>query len=545
MNQQLLASHSLTKRYGRVTVLNQVSLDVQAGEIHALLGANGAGKSTLCRILAGLVQRTAGEVLLWGCPFKPRSKKEAMRSGIQIVQQELNLAANLTVAENLLLTGMPSYYGIIRMRKLFRTAEDLLQRLGIDEIDPAVPLSRLGVGQQQLIEIAAAMHQQCQVLILDEPTASLSARESERLFDWLEQLKQQKVGMIYVTHRLDEVTRLADRFTVLRDGRWIATRPTAGAQPSEMIELMSGPELVVQRHQGNFRSNNECDSEQDLKRKATRTAGQRIDGLNGHDEEPMTNRQQYALKVENLCSGPVRNISFQVACGECLGIAGLVGAGRTELLRAIFGADRAVSGAIYIGQDPTAYRFNHPSQAVSKGIAMLTEDRKESGLLLPMSIAENTSLSSLRKRFSRRGLVRQAAELEESQKMCKFLNTQCVSVNQAVGTLSGGNQQKVAVAKWLVRDCSVFLMDEPTRGIDVAARRRLYGLIHSMAEQGRGLVIVSSEVEELMQICDRIVVLSVGELVAEFTPNRWSHEKIMQACFLNHRQRMEAESVGS
>jgi ribose transport system ATP-binding protein len=519
MSQRLLEAHSLVKRYAGVTVLDGVSFDLREGEVHALLGANGAGKSTLCRILAGLVQRTAGEIKFLGSPYRPRTNRDAQRMGVQMVQQELNLVPSLSVAENLLLNRLPNSCGLIRYRQLHRIADSLLERLGIDGLDPRSPLSELGIGQQQLIEIAAALHQNCRLLILDEPTASLSARESERLFDWLDQLKRQGVGTIYVTHRLDEVARLADRFTVLRDGRWIATRPADGVQAAEMIELMSGPDGTA------------TSIEESTGRSPCLSPGKIEKNLG------------CALRVRNLSSGPVRNVSFEVACGERVGIAGLVGAGRTELLRAIFGAQRASTGEIFIGQDPAAYRFTHPSQAVSRGMAMLTEDRKSSGLLMPMTIATNTSLASLAMRFASFGFVRGRVEARESQRMCDYLDTRCHSVHQTVQTLSGGNQQKVAVAKWLVRDCQVFLMDEPTRGIDQAARRRLYRLIDSLARRGCGLVIVSSEVEELMRICDRILVLSVGELVAEFRSDQWSREKIMQACFINHRQKKEVQNV--
>lgn len=504
MSDELLSVHDVTKRFA-VTVLDRVQLDVRTGEIHGLLGANGAGKSTLCRIIAGLLPPTAGSMKLGGRPYAPANKQCAEASGVQVVQQELNLIPTLSVAENIMLGRLPQTLGVIRKRWLHRQARAALDRFGLGDIDTNVLTGSLGIGRQQMIEIATALARDCRLLILDEPTASLSSGETERLFHWLVDLRSQGVGIIYISHRLDEVSLLTDRITVLRDGQHVCTRQTAQLSTDQMVDLITG--------------------ENDHKHRAT--------AYHSHATEKI------ALRVEGLSRGSTTNdVTFHVCRGERLGIAGLVGSGRTELLRLVFGADVADSGRVYIGDEHVTHRFRHPSQAVSAGLAMVTEDRKDNGLLLPQSIRVNTTLAALRSRYSLGGLIRRRAERKAAGDMCELLSTRCTSIEQTVRTLSGGNQQKVAVAKWLVQSADIFLFDEPTRGIDVAARRQIYRLFDTLAAEGKALVIVSSDLEELWETCDRIAVMSAGRLVQTFCRGEWSEDRIMQAAFARHASKL-------
>ena len=328
MTDLLLQTEGLTKRYGPVTVLDRVVFDVRGGEIHALLGANGAGKSTLCKIISGLIPASEGTMRINDLPFSPSNKQEAESSGVEIVQQELNLIPTLSVAENLFLSRLPSTCGWIQGKQLHRLARQALDRLGLDDIDPQEPVSLLGVGKQQMVEIAAALDRQCRLLILDEPTAALSGAETNRLFDWLAQLRRQGVGMIYISHRLDEVARIADRITVLRDGKQVCTKETSTVTTDQMVDLMSG-------------------EPKESTSVPPRSSSQRI-------------RQEIGFSVKHLCVGWVDDVSFFVRRGERLGITGLVGSGRTELLRAIFGAEVADSGSVQIGSDSSPSVFSAP-----------------------------------------------------------------------------------------------------------------------------------------------------------------------------------------
>ena len=494
----LLVIEGLTKRYA-VTVLDHVTLDLLPGEIHALLGANGAGKSTLCKIVAGLVAPTSGRMLLNGEDYRPSGKQSAEEAGVQIVQQELSLISSLTVAENIMLGRMPNRLGIVNQTELHRHAQQALDRLKIRDICPQTIAGELGVGHQQMIEIASAIDRECRVLILDEPTAALTAGETETLFETLHRLRDQGIGMFYISHRLHEVERMSDRVSILRDGKWICSQLTETIDTQRMVDMMTGEA-------------NHSDGDQTFR-------SYRI-GKN-------------ALRVESISKGEtVRNVSLHVDRGERLGIAGLVGAGRTELLRLIFGADGGEDGRLFLDDDTVGRPlFSHPSEAVENGVAMINEDRKEDGLLLSQSIRVNASLTSLRDQFSSFGLLREQSERQSTKSMVEQLDTRFDGIEQPVGTLSGGNQQKVAISKWLFSEFNVFLFDEPTRGIDVAARRRIYELIESLASAGKAIVIVSSDLDELMENCDRIVVMCGGQLTGTFHRGEWTEDALMQAAF--------------
>ena len=497
MTRPLLTTRNLTKRFGSVHVLNDVSLSVAAGEIHALLGANGAGKSTAVRIIAGLLPRTDGEMCLEGEDYSPRRKRDAEAAGIHIVQQELNLIPTLTVAENLRFTRLPHHGGFINFRELNRHAGALLNRCGMPEIDPRTIVGKLGVGPQQMIEIASALDQDCRLLILDEPTAALSAAETERLFGWLEELRSEGVGIVYISHRLDEVSRLADRITVLRDGTVVGSYEAGELTPDEWVERMSGETQSA-------RTEHECHSQSSC-----------------------------VLRVEGVGRDWIRDVSFEVYRGERVGIAGLVGSGRTELLRMLYGADHAATGRVHVAEVDVG-RPRHPRESVQAGLVMVTEDRKQDGLLLSLAVRVNATLASLM-RVSWLGWILPTREHDRVEDMCERLDIRCRSVQQPAATLSGGNQQKVVMAKWLLRDAEVFLFDEPTRGIDVPARRRIYELMDALAKDGKGIVVVSSDVDELMETCDRILVMSHGQLTDEFQRHEWSREGILRAAFSGYR----------
>ena len=504
----LLTCRSLGKAYGAVDVLRDCSLQFHTAEIHALLGANGAGKSTLVRIISGLVQPTYGSMELSGETYAPSGKRAAEAAGIQIVQQELNLIPTLSVAENLYLNRLPATCGVLRQGELKQKSHAALNRFRLTDIDSDVAVGALGIGRQQMIEIVAALIRECRLLILDEPTAALSFAESETLFEWLRQLRSEGVSIVYISHRLDEVRALADRTSILRDGRHVGTWSRDELTPDEMVGLMTGE---------------------------SRPASQAAD-------QPSTAGESIALGVHGLTGGAVHDVSFTVHQGERLGIAGLVGAGRTELLRLIYGADCADSGHLKIGNCSETFCFSHPADAVKHGIAMVTEDRKQDGLLLRQSIRANTTLASLWRRFSRAGVLRCEAEELSVTEMCQALETRCNDIDQTVETLSGGNQQKVVVARWLVRDADIFLFDEPTRGIDVAARQRIYRLFDSLSSQGKAIIIVSSDTEELIATCDRIAVMSNGRMRQIFSRQTWSVSQLMETAFAGYRSQENTDA---
>lgn len=500
-NESVLSLRGLGKRYAG-WVLRDVDLDVHPGEVHALIGANGAGKSTLVKIVSGLVAPSAGRMTLAGSPHAPSGKAQAERAGVQIVQQELNLIGTLSIAENLMLNRLPRRAGWIRYRRLDDEARRALARMGLEALDPAMRVDRLGVGRQQLVEIAAALARPCRLLILDEPTAALTGPQVDQLFEQIERLKRTGVAVIYVSHRMEEIRRVGDRATVLRDGRLVHTGPVADLSVDRIVQLMVGRETI-------------------------------------EEAQPQAHRPgRVAMRVEKLNRGAaVRDVSFEVRAGEVLGIAGLIGAGRTELLRAIFGADRAESGGVCLGDDTTPRRFKEPRQAVRAGLAMIPEDRKQHGLLLPQPVRTNITLGRLRQYAGRwTGWVRRGPERAAVERQVRARDVQCESIEQPLDQLSGGNQQKVVIARWLLHGAQVMLFDEPTRGIDVGAKAAIYRLLNDLARQGGALVVVSSDLRELMDICDRIAVMSAGRLVETLDRDAFSRERIMAASIRGYLQ---------
>jgi ribose transport system ATP-binding protein len=503
----LLKVIGLQKSYS-VPVLSDFSFELENGEVHALVGSNGAGKSTFARILSGLTHPDSGRIEFRGASYSPRSKREAEHAGIVMVMQELNVIGTLTVAENIFLSRLPRRAGFVRFAQLAKMAREALGRVGLEELDPTTPARQLGVGQQQLVEIAGALAQNCRLLILDEPTAALTDPEIDRLFENIRRLQTDGVGIIYVSHRMDEIRRIANRVTVLRDGRRVATHAVADVTPPDLVREMVGHDLP------------------ERKASAGRSAG------------------EVALRVSHLTAGDrVRDVSFEVRRGEILGLAGLIGAGRTETLRAIFGADGKDCGDVFVGTATLPVPIRQPSDAVRAGIGMVPEDRKSDGLLLAQSIRVNTTLATLSRHVHAGGWLDSGAETRTTDTLRDRLGVRCSSPEQPVSELSGGNQQKVVIARWLARNCSVLLFDEPTRGIDVAAKDVIYQLLRDLATEGKAVVMVSSELTELMALCDRILVMSAGSIVAEFLPGQWSQEKITHAAFSGYLDRADAKST--
>lgn len=488
-----LEARGLRKAYNG-PVLTDFNFTLAPGEVHALVGSNGAGKSTFARIICGMTPADGGELLLDGRPFSPTSKRAASAAGVVMVLQELNIISTLSVAENICFDRLPQRLGLIDRVELRRRATAALTLVGLGQLDPDLSAGRLGLGQQQLVEIAAALAQDCRLLILDEPTAALTATEADELFSRVRDLRAKGVGILYVSHRMDEIRRIADRVTVLRDGRHIATHDAADVEMPVLISQMAGRSLAESagRHQ--------------------RSASKSV-----------------ALEVRRIRAGAaVQGVDLTVHAGEVVGIAGLVGSGRTELLRAIFGADRRDAGEVWVRGAAVAIR--RPSDAVAAGIGMVPEDRKAQGLLLSQSIRLNATLAT-HDLFSRHGWMQEDREREATREQCAGLEMKYADLENPVAELSGGNQQKAVMARWVLRDAAVLLCDEPTRGIDVAAKRTIYRLFRRLAEAGKAIVMVSSELPELMENCDRIVVMSAGRLTGEFKPGDWSEERITAAAF--------------
>jgi len=490
----LLRGEGLGKTYV-TSVLSGVSFDLYAGEVLALTGENGAGKSTLSKIIAGLTEPTTGRLMLGETPYAPTSRHEAERLGVRMVLQELGLVSTLTVAENLLLDHLPSKGGFIRRNELNELARRQMATIGLDYIDPRTPVGELGVGHQQMVEIARNLVGDCRLLILDEPTATLTSREIDHLFTQIAALKARGVGIIYISHRLDELAQIADRVMVLRDGRHIDTRPMPEMTQDDIVRLMVGRDV-----------------REELDR-PRRTAGKEV------------------LSVRGLSRGKaVQDVSLSLHAGEVLGVAGLVGAGRTELLRLIYGADHADAGDIFLDGSTTPARIASPVSAVRQGIGLVTEDRKAQGLLLTQSIRVNTTLANMAAVF-RKGWWQPANERQQVGALRDTLAIKAYSIEQPVGELSGGNQQKVIFARWLHRDCKVLLLDEPTRGVDIGARADIYAQMDKLAEAGKGLLMVSSDLRELMSVCDRIAVMSAGRLVRIFERGQWTQQNLLEAAF--------------
>lgn len=485
----ILNMSDITKRFPGVLALDHVSLRVKKGEVHALLGENGAGKSTLMKILAGAYVKDEGEIEVFSRKSELGNPKAAENLGISIIYQELNLIPTLTVAENIFM-GRYKMRGSIQVnwKQVYAAAEELLKELDVD-VRATDYIRDLGIAQQQMVEVAKALSMNAKIIIMDEPSAPLTERETRNLFRIVKQLKESGVSIIYISHRLEEVLEICDRATIMRDGTTIKEVEIADVTMDEIIRLMVGRELK--------------------------------------DKYPRIEKQigKELFRVENLCAGSkVQNISFSVKEGEVLCVGGLVGAGRTEMVRAVFGLDARTDGKVYI--DGKECTIKNPKDAIRAGIGFVTEDRKGEGLILKLGVGENITLAALD--GFRSGIhLNLGKEKDTVKDYVGRLNIKTPSIFQRVENLSGGNQQKVVLAKWLLSKCKVLILDEPTRGIDVGAKIEVYNLINELAKEGKAILVITSEIPELLGICDRVVVMARGRVSGTLTREEANQEAVM------------------
>ncbi len=487
MTAPVLEMRNIVKNYPGVQALRGVNFSLLPGEVHALVGENGAGKSTLMKILAGAERGDSGEILIHGEPVSIHSPHDAQKHGISIIYQEFNLIPQLGAAENIFLGREPVRLGFVDFRREKRDAQKILDQLGI-KLDLDVPVTYLSIAQQQMVEIAKALSVDARIIAMDEPSATLTTHELENLFRMIRKLREQGISIIYISHRLEEIFEICDRLTVLRDGEWIATRNIHEINREGIIEMMVGRKITDEFPKQVFEPGEEI------------------------------------LRVENLSRGFVRDISFNVRQGEIVALTGLVGAGRTEVARLIFGADHLRAGRIYLSGNPVNIRS--PRQAIDLGVCLLTEDRKSQGLNLGMRIRENVTLPTLSEFCRGVFLQKRREQMVTSQKMAD-LHIKAPSSEVAVQNLSGGNQQKVVLAKWLLANSKLFIFDEPTRGIDVGAKREIYLLMNELLRQGAGILMISSELPEVLGMADRILVMSQGRIVGELSRTEATQERIM------------------
>ena len=488
---EILKLTGINKEFPGVKALTDISFSLRKGEVHALVGENGAGKSTLMKILSGAYTKDSGVIEFEGKQVEITSPKFAEEMGIATIYQELNLIRRITVAENVYLGRYPRKNGLIDWNQVNRKAKELFESFDID-IDVRKQLRSISIAEQQIVEIIKAVSMNAKVVIMDEPTSSLTTRETEILFRIIRTLKERGTAIIFITHRLDEIYQICDRMTIMRDGCYVGTRDVATITKAEMIAMMIGRELKQQYPPRNF--------------------------------EP----GEVVFEARHLDDGGyrVKDVSFRVRAGEVLGFAGLVGAGRTETMRLIFGADKRAGGQIFI--DGKEVKIESPRDAIANKIGFVTENRKEEGLFLRSSVRMNTVMVALKKILRMNLFFDFRKEKEIAEDYVKKLNTVTPHVNQRVMFLSGGNQQKVVLAKWLFSDSRIIIFDEPTRGIDVGAKREIYEIINQLAAEGKVVIVVSSEMEEVMGITDRILIMHEGKIAGELTKNEYSQETITE-----------------
>jgi inositol transport system ATP-binding protein len=486
----LLEARSISKSFPGVVALADVSLRVGRGTVHALIGENGAGKSTLMKIIAGIIPADAGELRLLGHRLQLRSPRQALENGIAMIHQELNLMPSMTVAENIWIGREPANaFGMISHRELNRRTRALLERLSID-LDPQAEVRTLSIANRQMVEIARALSYDSQLLIMDEPTSALTERDAAHLFAIIRELKSQDKGVLYITHRMEELSEIADEVTVLRDGRYIGTERTGNLTREEMIRMMVGRELA------------------------------RI--FPGARPVPGAS----VLSARGLGLPPhFREVTFELHAGEILGIAGLVGAGRSKLAEALFGVTPPSSGTILIAGAET--RIDSPGAALSCGMAFVTEDRKETGCLLTLSVLDNLEIAVLTRDFVRLGFVRGAAVREACAAVSRQLRIKTPDLSEPIANLSGGNQQKVLIGRWLLTGPRILILDEPTRGIDVAAKAEIHQLIAQLAAQGAAVLMISSELPEILGMSHRVMVMHEGRVTGILEREAADQEKIM------------------
>ncbi|MCI8852523.1 MAG: sugar ABC transporter ATP-binding protein [Lachnospiraceae bacterium] len=492
MAETILKIEHVTKRFPGVVALKDVSFEVYRGEVHALVGENGAGKSTLIKILSGVNSLEEGALYLSGRQVKFAKPVEAIEKGISVVHQEIKLVNTLSVAENIFIGRPPmNRFGMLNRRQMNREARALLDRIGADIIDEKTIVSRLSIAEQQMVEICKALSYESEIIIMDEPSATLTNKELTLLFQTLEKLKAMGITVIYISHRLEEIFAIADRFTVLRDGQHIHTGNVAEVDRQRLISMMVGRELE-----------------------------------NEYPKELMP-RGEPILQVSHLNRpGVLKDISFTLYKGEVLGFAGLVGSGRTELARTIFGADyhSGITGEIRVkGMKAEIHKVRH---ATNQGIALIPEDRKTQGLVLDMGVKENVSMAHIT-RIMKHGFLNKAEEVKLAREYIEALRIATPDENRQVRNLSGGNQQKVVIAKWLAADSEILILDEPTRGVDVGAKAEIYKLLNTFVKAGKAVIMISSEMPEIIGMCDRVLVFRDGEIMGEFSRDEVTQEKIL------------------
>lgn len=482
----LVSLSGISKNFSGVQALKGVDFDLRAGEVHALVGENGAGKSTLMRVLAGEMKPTSGTVSIHGETMQHSGPRGAAGRGISVIHQELALAPDLTVAENIFLGRLPR---IVNHRRLRKAASEILERLGFD-IDPAIHAGRLTVAHQQVVEIAKALSNRARIIVFDEPTAVLANTDAERLLAIIRELRAGGTGAVYISHRLNEVFDLSDRITVMKDGSHVETLETSATDVDAVIARMVGRQMSAL-----FPS------------KAGRVPGEVV------------------VRVRNVSRGrKVRDVSFSVRAGEVVGLGGLVGSGRTEVARLVFGADKMDSGTVELNGKPL--HLSSPREAVRARIGLVPEDRKQQGVILDAPIRINTTLARIRS-ISRLGFLDAGKERQVAVALGAEMRLKASSVDAPVSSLSGGNQQKVALAKWFHADCDLLILDEPTRGVDVGAKGEIYNLINDLAKAGKAILVISSEHQELFGICDRVLVMAEGAIVGELTESKFTEQQLL------------------
>jgi ribose transport system ATP-binding protein len=491
------------KEFPGVRALDRAQLRLRAGEVHALVGENGAGKSSLIKALAGVHQLDTGQMTLEGVEYRPTSPHEALASGVRVVHQELSTLSELTVAENLFFEHLPRRRGLVDYRRLNARAEQVLATVGLD-VSPRRRIGTLSIAQTQLVEIGRAVSADARVIIFDEPTASLTAPERDRLFEIIAQLRGRGTSVLYISHHLEEIFDICETATVLRNGRTIATRPVAELTSGALVTLMVGRELA-----------------------------------GDYPFPTQVSVGKPSLQVQDLAVPGGGTVSFTAHAGEILGVAGLIGAGRTETMRAVFGADRHRSGQVLVDGRPV--RIRRPRDAVRAGISLATEDRKNQGLILPMGVDVNISIAAL-KRVTRLGFLRRSSERQQTRQVAERMRVKTPSLGTPVRNLSGGNQQKVVLARWLFRDTLVLIVDEPTRGIDVGARYEVYELLAELAGRGVAIVMVSSDLKELIGMCHRILVFSRGTIAGDLRRDDFDEERILGLAYSGYVRDQAADT---
>ena len=493
-SEYILEMIGIDKRFQGVHALNNCSINLKAGEVLALMGENGAGKSTMVKVLTGIYNADKGEIFYFGKKSVFKTPKDAQDVGISIVHQELNLMNHLTVAQNIFI-GREGKGFFLDEKSIIRKSTELFERLGVF-IDPNEYVKNLTVGKQQIVEIAKALSFDSKVIVFDEPTATLTDTEIDILFDIINELKLKGVGIIYISHRLDEIKRITDRVTVLRDGELVGTKNTAELEIDEVIHMMIGRVTY-----------------EPPKQVSTVPEGAPV-----------------VLKAENLSSNDVNDVSFELHKGEILGFAGLMGAGRTEVARLIFGADKKQRGNVYINGKKVNIRSPH--DAVENGIGYLSEDRKRFGLAVDMNVSNNMVLASLND-YTSAGFINEGKIANTSSEYVEKIDVRTPSINQIVKNLSGGNQQKVVISKWLIKNCDILIFDEPTRGIDVGAKSEIYKLMNALAESGKSIIMISSDLPELLRMSDRILVMCEGSHTGTLSIEEADQHSIMTLATLN------------